>query len=88
MIELFFDSQEYELILQDSDYILEVESAVLVQGHKEEYPGPYRVSPRLSGDVVLPTKDTLMVDNVTIKKIPQYEVANESEGITFIIKEE
>lgn len=37
---------------------------------------------------VLPTAKKLMQKDVTIRKIPQYEVSNDSSGYTLIIGEE
>lgn len=52
-----------------------------------EYSGPYDITPLFSAQV-LPTAKRLMQQNLTIKKIPQYEVANDSSGYTLIIGEE
>lgn len=52
-----------------------------------EYAGPYDITPLFSAQV-LPTAKRLMQQDLTIKKIPQYEVANDSSGYTLIIGEE
>ena len=52
-----------------------------------EYNGPYDITPLFSAQV-LPTAKRLMQQNLTIKKIPQYEVSNDSNGYTLIIGEE
>lgn len=52
-----------------------------------EYSGPYDITPLFSAQV-LPTAKLLMQQDLTIKKIPQYEVANDSSGYTLIIGEE
>lgn len=52
-----------------------------------EYSGPYDITPLFSVQV-LPTAKRLMQQDLTIKKIPQYEVANDSSGYTLIIGEE
>lgn len=52
-----------------------------------EYAGPYDITPLFSAQV-LPTAKRLMQQDLTIKKIPQYEVANDSGGYTLIIGEE
>lgn len=52
-----------------------------------EYAGPYDITPLLSAQV-LPTAKKLMQKDVTIRKIPQYEVSNDSNGYTLIIGEE
>ena len=52
-----------------------------------EYAGPYDITPLLSTQT-LPTAKRLLQRNLTIKKIPQYEVTNDSNGYTLIIGEE
>lgn len=52
-----------------------------------EYSGPYDITPLFSAQV-LPTAKKLMQKDVTIRKIPQYEVSNDSNGYTLIIGEE
>ena len=52
-----------------------------------EYSGPYDITPLFTAQV-LPTAKRLMQQDLTIKKIPQYEVANDSSGYTLIIGEE
>ena len=52
-----------------------------------EYSGPDDITPLFSAQV-LPTAKRLMQQDLTIKKIPQYEVANDSSGYTLIIGEE
>lgn len=52
-----------------------------------EYSGPYDIKPLFTAQV-LPTAKKLMQKDVTIRKIPQYEVSNDSNGYTLIIGEE
>ena len=49
-----------------------------------EYGGVTDVIPDANDDQVLPTKDTLVLDDITVFKIPAYETSNEV-GKTFII---
>lgn len=49
------------------------------------YTGAYEVTPRIFAPVTLPTKDKTLKDDVTVLKIPQYEVANEAGGNTLIM---
>ena len=49
-----------------------------------EYSGPYDITPLFTAQV-LPTAKKLMQKDVTIRKIPQYEVSNDSSGYTLII---
>lgn len=52
------------------------------------YFGEYEVTPKTYEETVLPTKDKRLTDNVSVKKIPQYEVSNQSGGETLIIGDE
>lgn len=45
----------------------------------------YVITPSWEADVVLPTKSKLMKENLTVKKIAQTCVSNESGGITLIL---
>ena len=51
------------------------------------YTGEYEVTPKTYDEQVFPTKNKRMIDNLTVKKIPQYEVSNNS-GYTLIIGDE
>ena len=50
----------------------------------EPYDGEYIVTPKISGQS-LPTKNKVLVDDVTIKEIPFYNVSNASGGNTVYI---
>lgn len=52
------------------------------------YSGTYEVTPKIYVPIVLETMHRTMRDNVTVNKIPQFEVSNESGGTTLIIGEE
>jgi len=52
------------------------------------YDGEYEVTPKTYDEQTLETRNKRMLKNVTIKKIPQYEVSNSAEGYTLIIGEE
>ena len=49
------------------------------------YEGEYEVTPKTYNEQVLPTKNKRMIDNLTVKKIPQYEVGNDAGGKTLIL---
>lgn len=51
------------------------------------YTGEYEVIPKTYDEQVLPTRNKRMINNLTVKKIPQYEVSNDS-GYTLIIGDE
>ena len=64
-----------------------VEAASVRAGSGEEYKGPYNVKPQLENAVVIQTKNKLMSDDVTVSKIPTYEVSNTAGGTPFILGE-
>lgn len=52
------------------------------------YEGNYSVDPLAKAEIVLPTKNKNMTDDITIKKIRQLEVGNTAGGNTLIIGED
>lgn len=60
--------------------------SVRVVSGAAEYSGPYDVIPRFSEQILL-TAQRLMQKDVTIKRIPQYEVSN-NYGTTLILGDE
>ena len=53
--------------------------------HVPEYEDAYTITPLAFQDIVLPTKDKQLKDNITIKEIPYYETSNTSGGSTVYI---
>ena len=51
-------------------------------GSFPKYEGEYEVTPSLAEDITLNTAKKLMTDDVTVKKLPRYDVANEAGGTT------
>lgn len=51
----------------------------------EEYTGEYTITPKTYNTQTLPTKNKLLTDDIRIKKIPYYEMDNESGGTTVYI---
>lgn len=51
------------------------------------YDGPYEAIPKVEAQT-LPTAKKLMTDDVTVRKIPRYEVSNDCDGVTLIIGDE
>lgn len=49
------------------------------------YDGEYTVEPKLREDITLSTKNRKMKSDVTVLKVPSYEVSNEAGGTTFIL---
>ncbi len=49
------------------------------------YTGDYTVVPKAHSEQVLETAGKLMLDDVTVTKIPYYEVSNVKDGLTIYI---
>ena len=52
------------------------------------YDGAYSVTPKVYEETTLETKQKLMQNNVTVSRIPQYQVSDDAEVVTLIIGEE
>lgn len=86
---------QFELAAPSADFRLEAPPALevgfdvsIVAGKGDPYTGAYQVTPKIYGPVVLETKDKSMADDVTVLKIPQFEVSNEAGGNTLIMGDE
>lgn len=66
---------------------IEIRDVVIQTGGEiiPTYEGEYEVAPQVDKPVVLHTKAKRMNDDVTVKKIPQYEVSNAAGGKTLTI---
>lgn len=62
--------------------------ATIDQSLTEKYKGEYEVTPKANEATVLETKGKLMIDNVTVKKVPIYETTNSQNGTTVYIASE
>lgn len=54
-------------------------------GSFPKYEGDYEVTPSMKNNITLETAKKLMTDNVTVKKIPRFDVSNEAGGTTVYI---
>ena len=52
------------------------------------YTGEYSATPKVEEETVLQTKGRKMIKDVTVRKIPTYEVSNPQGGETLIIGDE
>lgn len=78
-----------KLKLADSDpLVLKTAVNVVYKHDMEVYDGDYEVTPKTMSEVVLPTAQKTMKDDVTVKKMPQFEVANDADGVTLILGDE
>ena len=60
----------------------------LTEGMPEDYRGETTIIPRARADVILPTKDTVLREDVTVKQVPFYATSNEAGGSTIYIAKE
>lgn len=61
----------------------------LTSGSKtNNYSGETVVVPRATHDVVLPTRDTFVPDDIIVRKVPSYQTENASGGKTIYIASE
>lgn len=70
------------------EFDLEVDQTIVVN-HIEgkRYDGEYVVTPLAKNEVVLETSGKIMLDDVTVRKVPYFETSNESGGYTVYIGE-
>lgn len=67
---------------------VQLQNVVLISVEGKKYEGEYNITPSTYNDQVLATQNMVMSKDVTIRKIPQFEVSNTSNGKTLIIGEE
>ena len=67
---------------------VQLQDVSLINVVGEKYEGDYDVTPSTSKDKVLATRNLVMTKDVTVRKIPQFEVSNTAGGKTLIIGEE
>lgn len=88
-IRLKVINDESRLIIQSDELKIKSEATVIYQTDESQiYSGSYHVVPSVENDISLPTKSKVMNQNLTVAKVPQFEVSNESGGKTLIIGEE
>lgn len=67
---------------------VQLQNVVLISVEGKKYEGEYDITPSTYNDQVLATRNLVMTKDVTVRKIPQFEVSNMSNGKTLIIGEE
>lgn len=67
---------------------VQLQNVVLISVEGKKYEGEYDITPSTYNDKVLATRNLVMTKDVTVRKIPQFEVSNASNGKTLIIGEE
>lgn len=87
-IKLSVVSAPVTLMVSSTPVSVGVGVANVVYVSSEEYTGYYDIIPSTYDVQTLETENKLLSDNVTIQRIPQFEVSNVSGGATLIIGEE
>lgn len=87
-----------KLRIRDSDVRLKPEpspahlNAAVTVIHETDggipYKGDYIVTPKVTKEVLLETESKVMKKNVTVLKMPQFEVSNDAGGKTLILGDE
>lgn len=67
---------------------VQLQNVVLISVEGKKYEGEYDITPSTYNDQILATRNLVMAKDVTVRKIPQFEVSNTSDGKTLIIGEE
>lgn len=67
---------------------VQLQNVVLISVEGKKYEGEYDITPSTYNDQVLATRNLVMSKDVTVRKIPQFEVSNTADGKTLIIGEE
>lgn len=67
---------------------VQLQDVSLINVVGEKYEGDYEVTPSTYNDKVMATQNMVMIKDVIVRKIPQFEVSNTSDGKTLIIGEE
>ena len=60
---------------------------IITTGEAAEYDGPYRATPEAWEEVTLKTKNKMLSDNITVEKVPYFEVGNETGNTVYIAME-
>lgn len=85
-IKLHVIDQSAKLHSVDQGAKLNVPVTVIYESSSGDiYQGDYTVTPKVTKEIILETKTKVMKDDVTISKMPQFEVANEAGGKTLIL---
>lgn len=87
MIRLNVKEQPITLVVREARPTLRVQPAVVVTTGGMPYEGAYEVTPTVEG-FTLPTKSRVMMEDLTVNKIPIFEVGNTSGGNTVYIAAE
>lgn len=86
-INMDFNTEFSEINMTFNTKFDNVISTIIESEDIPKYKGDYDIVPEVE-EQILPTKNTLMADDITIKSIPFFSVSNSSGGDTVYIAEE
>lgn len=87
-LDVTLDLSELEITVDIDKSSMGFDVEMESSGGYATYTGSYTATPETYNEVTMPTKGYLMGDNVTVERIPQFEVSNDAGGSTLIIGEE
>lgn len=87
--EVMIDEEIVSSVAQNDESIDAVTEVVIVHnsGDYDYYDGTYHVIPKAYDEQILPTREKIMRDDVTVDSVPYYETHNEK-GTTIYIASE
>nr|DAK80094.1 MAG TPA: hypothetical protein [Caudoviricetes sp.] len=83
----FTQSADFLVEFSEDEFSVDLGTTTVISS-APVYDGMYIVTPKNYEETELETKDKMMQKNVTVKKIPKYEVSNDFGGSTLIIGDE
>lgn len=83
MIRLSVREPQISLSVRQERHTLAVERAVVVTSGGKPYEGAYEVTPTVEG-FTLPTAKRVMTEDLTVRRIPYYEMDNTAGTTVFI----
>lgn len=80
--------QTIEVAAELTECTVDIEREYITVVGGTVYDGSYEVTPKAWNDQILQTEGKLMVEDVTVLKVPYYETSNLFDGLTVFIAEE
>lgn len=74
-------------IIEQDHLCVDISDIKVVSDNLESYQGSYTATPKAETEVVLATKGKAMLDDITVQKIPCFDVSNEFGNTIYIASE-
>ena len=84
VVDLVSDEQTFDVDFKEDITVIPPD----ISGDYPLYSGIYTVTPKAKESQVLPTAKTVLLNDVTVKKVPLYQTSNTSGGNTVYIATE